>query len=53
MADLSKDVWGHLPEALRQQMDAYARETFMLKYQDLLRQYYATLAEKGRKEAER
>jgi len=48
-ADLYKDIWGHLPETLRQEMDAYSREKFMVKYSDLLKQYYATLAEKGRK----
>ena len=48
LADLYKDVWGHLPETLRQQMDAYGREQFMAKHSELLKQYYATLAEKGR-----
>jgi hypothetical protein len=47
--DAYKDVWGHLPEALRMQMDAYAREKFMAKYDELLKQYYATIAEKGRR----
>jgi hypothetical protein len=42
-----KDIWGHLPESLRMQMDQYAREKFMAKYDDLLKQYYATIAEKG------
>lgn len=49
IADLYKDIWGHLPETLRQEMDAYSREQFMAKYQELLKQYYATIAEKGRK----
>lgn len=49
IADLYKDIWGHLPETLRQEMDAYSREQFMAKYQDLLKQYYATIAEKGNK----
>ena len=48
VADLYKDVWGHLPETLRQEMDQYSREEFMAKYGDLLKQYYATIAEKGR-----
>jgi len=48
LADRFKDIWGHLPEALRQEIDAYARQGYMLKYNDLLRQYYTTLAEKGR-----
>ncbi len=49
IADLYKDIWGHLPETMRQEMDEYAREQFMPKYSDLLKQYYATIAEKGRK----
>jgi hypothetical protein len=53
LADLYKDVWGHLPETMRQEMDQYSREQFMAKYGDLLKQYYATVAEKGRRKAER
>jgi hypothetical protein len=49
LADVFKDIWGDLPRMLRVEMDAYAREAFMLKYNDLLKQYYATIAEKGRK----
>jgi hypothetical protein len=49
MADIYKDIWGHLPETLRQEMEQYSREQFMAKYNDLLKQYYATIAEKGRK----
>jgi hypothetical protein len=44
-ADLYKDVWGHLPDRLRQEMDLYYREKFMPRYSELLRQYYAALAE--------
>ncbi|GIW78707.1 MAG: hypothetical protein KatS3mg105_0514 [Gemmatales bacterium] len=49
LADVYKDIWGHLPEKMRQEMDAYSREQFMMKYRDLLKQYYKTLAEKGRR----
>lgn len=50
IADLFKaDVWGHLPETLRQEMNQYSREKFMAKYDDLIRQYYSTIAEKGRR----
>src|SRR5262249_14689287 len=52
IADLYKDVWGHLPETLRQEMDQYAREKFMAKYNDLLKQYYATIAAKGHRKGE-
>jgi hypothetical protein len=30
-------------------MDAYSKERFLPKYDDLLRQYYRTIAEQGRK----
>jgi hypothetical protein len=49
LADVFRDVWGHLPEQKRQEMDAYSRERFMAKYDELLRQYYRTIAEQGRK----
>ena len=45
LADLYKDVWGHLPDRMRQEMDMYYREQFMPRYGDLLRQYYAAIAE--------
>jgi len=48
-ADLFKDIWGHLPEQMRMEMDAYSRERYMAKYSDLLKQYYSRLAEKGRR----
>jgi hypothetical protein len=47
IADLPSGVWGHLPEKVRQEMDQYARERFMPRYSDLLREYYRTLSEKG------
>lgn len=50
LTDLYKDIWGHLPEAMRMEMDTFAREKFMPRYQELLKQYYATLAEKGRRQ---
>jgi hypothetical protein len=43
---ITKDVWGHLPPQLRQQMSQFYRERFMPKYSELLRQYYSSLAEK-------
>jgi hypothetical protein len=52
IADLYKDVWGSLPETLRQEMDQYSRERFMPKYDDLLKQYYARVAEKGRRKGQ-
>jgi hypothetical protein len=50
--DNTKSIWGHLPEAKRAEMDAYAREKFMTKYKDLINQYYATLAEKSRQKGD-
>jgi hypothetical protein len=47
--DAYKDVWGQLPEKLRQEMDLYFREDFMPRYGDLLRQYYSSLAEQDGK----
>jgi hypothetical protein len=49
--DVYKDVWGHLPEKMRQEMDLYFREQFMPRYSDLLRQYYSSLAERADKPA--
>ena len=47
--DIYKDIWGHLPEKMRQEMDLYFREQFMPRYSDLLRQYYSSLAERSGK----
>lgn len=49
MADVAKDIWGHLPESLRQEVDHYYREQFMPRYRDLLQQYYLRLAETERR----
>ena len=49
IADLFKDVWGHLPQKERQEMDAYARERFLRKYEEILRQYYRTISEQDRR----
>ena len=42
--DVVKEVWGHLPDKLRQQVTQYYKEQFMPKYSDLLKQYYSSLA---------
>jgi hypothetical protein len=39
-----KDTWGHLPKEKRLEMDAYSHEQFMPQYEQLLRQYYQTIA---------
>jgi hypothetical protein len=45
--DVSKDVWGHLPDKLRQQMTQYYKEDVMPKYAELLRLYYSSFSEPG------
>ena len=52
LGDLYKDVWGNLPDRIRQEMDLYYREQFMPRYSELLRQYYAALAEQRKKGTE-
>ena len=47
--ELEKDVWGHLPPALRKQLLNVYSDKFLPKYEDLVRRYYETLAERGRK----
>jgi len=49
VSDLYNDLWGNYPDRQRQEMDAYARERFMPRYEQLLRQYYRTISEQGRK----
>jgi hypothetical protein len=49
LADLFKDVWGHYPETMRQEIDAYSRAKFLPKYELLLKEYYRTLSEQGSK----
>ncbi|MFO0863271.1 MAG: hypothetical protein U0744_01185 [Gemmataceae bacterium] len=44
-----KDAWGNLPLKKREEMDAFARERLMPRYEEILRQYYRTIAEQGRK----
>jgi hypothetical protein len=52
-ADLYKDVWGHLPESLRAGMNAYSNPApFMPRYDDLIKKYYRTIAEQGRKKGD-
>ena len=47
--EMYKDVWGHLPEKMRQEMDSYFKERFMPHYNDLLKRYYSTIAEQNKK----
>lgn len=42
----SKQVWGHLPEKMRQQVSQYYRDQYMPRYSEMLKQYYSSLAER-------
>lgn len=44
-----KDVWGYLPDKLRQQAMQYYKQEFVPKYAKLLEHYYSSLAEKDGK----
>jgi hypothetical protein len=44
--DVVRDVWGHLPEKLRQQATEYYKQEIMPRYAELLKRYYSSLAEK-------
>ena len=52
LADLYKEIWGEYEKRDRLEMDAYQKEGYMAKYRELLKQYYSTIAEKGRRPAE-
>jgi hypothetical protein len=51
--EVVKDVWGHLPESLRAEMNAYSNpQPFMPRYDRVIREYYRTIAEQGRKKGD-
>lgn len=51
--EVVKDIWGHLPESLRAEMNAYSNpQPFMPRYDRLIREYYKTIAEQGRKKGD-
>ena len=47
MRDLIKDVWGNLPERMREQMNQDAVEEFLPKYRLQIEEYFKRLAEEG------
>lgn len=52
-ADLYKNVWGHLPESLRAEMNAYSNpRPFLPRYDELIKRYYRTIAEQGRRKGD-
>lgn len=48
MDALVKQVWGHLPEKVRDQMQNVGVENFLPKYEKLIEDYYRRLAEETR-----
>src|SRR5437660_7978790 len=52
IADVYKDIWGHLPETMRAEMDAYGREKFMAKYEELIKRYYDRAARESRRKGD-
>lgn len=46
-----KDVWGHLPPHLRDQLLNVYGEKYLPKYEELVRKYYEVLAEQNRSRA--
>ncbi len=44
-----KEVWGYLPDKLRQQAMQYYKQEFMPRYSKLLEHYYSSLADKNLK----
>ena len=49
LQEMLKDVWGHLPPHLRQQMEQSANEEFLPKYESEISEYYRSLVG-GRRE---
>jgi hypothetical protein len=43
--DLLRGIWGHLPDKLRDQMQASLSEQFLPKYERVIEEYYKRLAE--------
>ena len=48
MDDLVREVWGHLPDKIRAQMQNVTVEQFLPKYEALIEDYYKRLAEEQR-----
>lgn len=47
--ELLKDVWGHLPPHLRQQMEQSANEEFLPKYEWEISEYFRALNQRGKR----
>lgn len=48
-----KDVWGHLPPAVRQKLLNVSGDKYLPKYEDLARRYFEALAEQENKGTQR
>ena len=48
MQQLNKEIWGHLPPKLREQLQSGSVEQFLPKYEQLIEAYYKRLAEERR-----
>ncbi len=44
----AKEPWGHLPASVRKDLEQYAQDRFMPKYQEQLAEYYRALTERRR-----
>ena len=49
LQQILKQLWGHLPPKLRDQMQSSSIEEFLPKYEKLIEEYYTRLAEEGSK----
>lgn len=48
--ELAKEIWGHLPPAMREQMLNVYGDKYLPKYEEVIRRYFEALAEQGRRE---
>lgn len=47
LREMLKQIWGHLPPQIRDQMQSSSIEEFLPKYEKLIEEYYSRLAEEG------
>src|SRR5262245_50375827 len=47
--ELKRNPWPTLPKRKQQEMDVYSRDRFPQKYEELLREYYRTIAEQDQR----
>jgi hypothetical protein len=49
VSDLRRDIWPPMPDRNRQEMDAYGKDKPLPKYEQLLGEYYRTIAEQNKR----